>query len=304
MIVTAARGVPVDQRTPAQQRSMDAWGTTLADGSSSLKPFGSLDPGSVTNQRRMAKGLPAKTSGVGPGMSRGAPTTVNAPSATMAPAVQPEMTVLSKAGPMDSQDFMGGSKTNPGSYDSYINQHFDHAMRTLDPMIQKNEDRFDQSMIDRGFAPGSEGYRDEFDNNSRRYNDLAAAAAFGAMGFGADRMDADRGYGLNRDIFDLNELSTIDGINRAWDEIGFRNAGFNANREDQRFNQMLSMFGLVPSGGVTGFDVGGAAANNANAQLNATLLGNRALGDAANAAGDLIGGVDWGEIFGRFGGGK
>jgi hypothetical protein len=192
----------------------------------------------------------------------------------------------------------GGSWWNDGSqlgdYDSYINTSFNHAMRTLDPMIRKNEDRFSQSMIDKGFSGNSEGYQDAYDNNSRRYNDLINAAAFNAMNFGGNRMDNDRNFALN-------ELSTIDNMNRAWDGIGYRNAVFNTGREDQRFNQMLSLFGMTPVGSVAQTNMGNAFANSGNAQFGALNAQNQMYGQAAQGIQDAIGAVDWGKIFNSWG---
>lgn len=185
-------------------------------------------------------------------------------------------------------------KGNTDSYDSYIDRSFSHAMRTLDPMIQQNEDRFSQSMIDKGFDTGSEGYQKAYDNNSRRYNDLASAAAYNAMNFGANRMDADRNYALG-------ELATIDNMNRAWDAIGYRNAAFNTSQEDQRFNQMLSLFGMTPVGTTVPTNVGANVANSVNAQTNALNAQNALYSNAAGAVGDAIGAVDWGSIFNGWG---
>lgn len=236
---------------------------------------------------------------------------------TVSSAVQPGQTVFGDPNPPNPAAVSGmapkdiATSTQPGvsslgtnDYDSYINKSFQHAMRTLDPMIQQNEARFDQSMIDKGFSPDSEGYQTSFDNNSRRYNDLIAAAANSAMGFGANRLDSDRQYGLQRDTFDLNELSTFDGINRAWDDIGYRNAVFNTSREDQQFNQMLSLFGMTPVGSTVPTNTSSNFANSANAQLAALNANNQLYGAVGNSIADgvdALGNVDWGSIFNSWG---
>lgn len=207
---------------------------------------------------------------------------------------------LSTGGAVNNQFSSGGlSQNTGGDYNPYINEAFSHAMRTMDPYIEQQQERFDQTMIDRGFARGSEGYTKAFDDASRSYNDLLNSATFNAMNFGAGRMDADRQYGLNRDIFDLNELSTIDGMNRAWDGIGFRNAQFNTARDDQRFNQMMSLFGFTPVGSTTPFNANAAFGNSANAQINALNANNALWGSVGEGIGNTVSQIPWDQIFGN-----
>jgi hypothetical protein len=187
--------------------------------------------------------------------------------------------------------FSGSDGVGMDDYDSYINKYFSHAMRTMSPQIDQLNDRFDQRMIDQGFDPGSEGYGKAFDNMSRDRNDLINAAAFNAMGFGANRLDRDRN-------FDLTELSTMDTMNRAWNDIGYRDATFNTSREDQRFNQMLSMFGMTPVGSSTPANMGGAFNNQFLANAGALNAQNQMWNTVGQGVQDVVGGIDWGSIFG------
>lgn len=283
---------------------------------SKLQAYASIKPGGVMYGKG---GSAPMVNGMG---ATSAQTPFSQAPGTVAPAVQPEQAVFGDPNPPNPAAVSGmapkglATGTQPGTvfdandglgmdnYDSYINKSFQHAMRTLDPMIQQNEARFDQSMIDKGFAPDSEGFQTSFDNNSRRYNDLIAAAANSAMGFGANRLDSDRQYGLQRDTFDLNELSTFDGMNRAWDDIGYRNAVFNTSREDQQFNQMLSLFGMTPVGTTVPTNTSSNFANSANAQLSALNANNQLYGAVGNSIADgvdALGNVDWGSIFNSWG---
>lgn len=200
------------------------------------------------------------------------------------------------------------NRDNPiyGDYGDYVDMAFGNAMRTLDPYIDQTRDRFEQSMINRGMAPSSEGYNESYDHMTRGFSDLLNDAAFQSMGFGAGRMDADRGYGLQRDTFDLNELMSFDNMNRAWDAIDFRNAGFNASREDQQFNQLMSMFGFTPTGSSVPNNTAAGFQNQYLGQLgnyNAQQNMYQQLGQSAQQLGGLDWGSMWGDVKGLFGGG-
>lgn len=198
----------------------------------------------------------------------------------MAPAVQPGQTTFQgAAAPAASPTPIKRPKPDPigspmASYDDYIDQAFGYAMRSLDPQMEQERSRFDQEMINRGIAPGNEAFMLAEDEMTRGHNDLLTSAAFQAMGFGNQLMQQDRQYGLQSDTFDLNELSTIDSINRAWNDNAYRDAVFNTSREDQQFNQMLSLFGMTPVGSPQPFNMGQSFANSYNADLNTALINN------------------------------
>lgn len=262
----------------------------------------------------------------------------------------------------------------------YEEAAYSSARRRLDPMWERRQNRFDQAMAARGFAPGSEAYRDSARNledaRSRAYED----AAFGAMRYGAERSDAERAFGENvrrfntdnafrnrafregqrqfdeqlgegrrrfdlgfgegqrqfdegtrrfdlgfgegqrqfdtrfaedqfrnrRDYgedvrrfdkqFDLQELTTLDNISRAYGDQAYRDAVFNASREDQQLANLMSILGFAPAGGAQPFNMGSAFDNalvGESYQQNWQDRRNRNIVDAIDAASS----TDWGDFF-------
>lgn len=202
------------------------------------------------------------------------------PGSTTNPAVKTTHTASAPA----THDTLEGMD----AYSDYIDRAFGFARRSLDPMMDRDRSRFDQTMINKGIAPGTEAYGLAMDEMTRGHNDLMSSAAFQAMGFGSELAQNDRQYGMQSDMFDLNELQTIDGINRAWNDQAYRDAVFNTGREDQQFNQMLSLFGMTPVGSTQPFNMGQAFSNQYNADLNAQLINNNMWSQVGGAAQEAI----------------
>jgi hypothetical protein len=240
-------------------------------------------------------------------------------------------------------------------YQDYTDAAFKDARRQLDPVWEQNQRSFDQSMINKGFTPGSKGYTSAEDNLNRGRNDQYGSAAFDSMQYGANRMDADRGfnenqrqfnsqfglakdqfkegqkqYGKNfgetqrqynqdfgensrrfdlgfgesrfqdrRDFgednrrfdkqFDLNEVSTLDNISRAYNDQSYRDAVFNASRDDQQLNQLYSLMGFAPTGG--------AQPINMTSAFNSQLYGDVKESERKDARSSRYGDI-FGDIYG------
>ncbi len=265
-------------------------------------------------------------------------------------------------------------------YSQFQDAAMKNARRSLDPVWDDRQSQFDQSMINKGFAPGSKGYTAAEDTLNRSRNDAYNDAAFGSMQFGANRMDADRAFGENRrqfdktfglgrdqfkegqrqfnegtrrynqgfgedqrrfdmgfgegqrqfdegtrrydqgfgedtrrydegfgegqrrfdlgfgesqyqdrrdfgenrrrydEGFDLNRMLELDNVSRAYNDQSYRDAVFNASREDQQLSALMQMMGMGPSGG--------AQPINMSSSFNNSLIGEI---DSANRRDDQIG---------------
>ena len=168
------------------------------------------------------------------------------------------------------------------------------ANRSLDPQWQQAEARFNQDMVNRGIAQGSEAYtaaRSDFDRGrndaygSARNQALAQALAAQNQGFGQDlanrqlleqaagrnsrnagltsdaawnRQFAERQFGEDTRRWDLgrgDQLGQQDFQNMGW-LMGFDRDSqyFNAGQQQQDFNNQLPFFGLVPNQGPSQID--------------------------------------------------
>lgn len=189
----------------------------------------------------------------------------------------------------DAPTLWGGFNRNNG-YNDYIDMAFGNARRLLDPYMDRDRKNFEQSMINKGLAGSSEGYNEAMGQMDRRHNDMLNDAAFHSMGFGAQRFDADRN-------FDLGEFTTMDGINRAWDAINFRNAGYNDSRADHRFNQQAALLGMTPVSSFQPYNIGASFQNANNVNAYNQAMQNNAWQQVGSDIGTAIGSIDWGKIF-------
>jgi len=97
-----------------------------------------------------------------------------------------------------------GDKFNAdqGMYDTFTNNAYQQATRTLDPTFDRMRKDFDQRAINQGLAPNTEAYNTALDQYMRGKNDAYSTAAFDAMGYGASRLDADRAASEQQRQFD------------------------------------------------------------------------------------------------------
>lgn len=191
-------------------------------------------------------------------------------------------------------------------YKSYSDAAYGNALRTLEPTFDRMQSRFEQQAINKGFAPSSEGYNTSFDQMMRGMNDLTSKAAFDAMQFGADRYDKDRAFGEQTRQFDetfgLQELLGLESVMGSYRDDAYRDAVFNAQQDQQQFNNLFNMMGLAPGSSFQPANIGNVFSDQA--RINAA---NQAREDqmwqgiSQNVA-DLAGTVDWGSIFNRGGG--
>ena len=184
--------------------------------------------------------------------------------------------------------------TNIASLQPWQDATYQQATRALDPQFEQAEARFNQDMVNRGIAQGSEAYtaaRSDFDRGrndaygSARNQALAQALAAQNQGFSqanaldqnaiaaaqisAGRAGAQMAREQNRYIADreFNEGTRRYDLNRG-DALGqqdFQNMGWlmdfdrgsqqwNAGQQQQDFNNQLPFFGLVPNQGPSQID--------------------------------------------------
>lgn len=244
---------------------------------------------------------------------------------------------------------------------------FANARRTLDPVYEQQQSAFDQSMINRGAAPGSKAFDTASDTFNRGRNDAYNTAAFGAMQYGDARKDADRGFnetqrqfnegtrrynqgfkedknrynqgfgedkrrfdlGFGEDTrrfdkgfgegqrefdlafgedqyrnrrdfgedtrrydegFDLNRALSLDNVSRAYNDQSYRDAVFNASREDQQMNQLMSMMGFGPAGGATPINMGSAFNNSLVGEMAGADSQNNRINNYTSALGSIFSG--------------
>lgn len=183
---------------------------------------------------------------------------------------------------------------NIASLQPWQDATYQQATRALDPQFQQMEARFNQDMVNRGIAQGSDAYttaRSDFDRNrndaygSARNQALAQAlaaqnqgfnqslgldqVAVQASGIAAGRAGAEMGRAQNRYLadrefeegrrrYDLDRgdnLGQQDFNNMGW-LMGFDrdNQFFDAGQQQQDFNNQLPFFGLVPNQGPSQID--------------------------------------------------
>lgn len=192
----------------------------------------------------------------------------------------------------------GGTATldpaNIASLQPWQDATYQQATRALDPQFQQAEARFNQDMVNRGIAQGSEAYtnaRADFDRGrndaygSARNQALAQALAAQNQGFqqsfGLDQVAAQEAQASaaragasmqdawNRERFDReftegtrrwdlgrgDQLGQQDFQNMGW-LMGFDrdNQMFDAGQQQQDFNNQLPFFGLVPNQGPSQID--------------------------------------------------
>lgn len=97
-------------------------------------------------------------------------------------------------------------EADQGMYDSFTDTAYQQATRTLDPYYDSLKKEFDQTAINKGLAPNTEAYNTAFDQYMRQQNDAYTTAAYDAMKYGADRLDADRNYYEEARQFDAGFL--------------------------------------------------------------------------------------------------
>lgn len=106
-----------------------------------------------------------------------------------------------------NKDVLGTKfEADQGIYDNFTNNAYGQATRLLDPQFDRMSKDFEQKAINRGFSPGTEAYNTAFDQNMRQQNDAYNQAAFGAMEYGANRLDADRSMSEAQRQFDAGTM--------------------------------------------------------------------------------------------------
>jgi len=183
---------------------------------------------------------------------------------------------------------------NIASLQPWQDATYQEATRALDPQFQQAEARFNQDMVNRGIAQGSEAYTNADQTFDRGRNDAYGSArnqalaqalaaqnqgfnqslgldqvAVQAAGISAGRAGAQMAREQNRYLadrefnegirqYDLNrgdQLGQQDFNNMGW-LMGFDrdNQMFDAGQQQQDFNNQLPFFGLVPNQGPSQID--------------------------------------------------
>lgn len=184
----------------------------------------------------------------------------------------------------------------PGDFQRFEDSAMQSAQRHLDPVWDRNQKTFEQSMVNKGLAPDSAAYKEAFDNFSRAKNDQYSSAAFGAQqyGLGAQNQAFNQGFQTKEAdrAFDLNETNMLAGLDMAYGDRDFRDQQYNDSRGDMQYNRLASILAGLSQQATPQIDVMGAyglntSANNANY---AAKMGgyNTGLSGMANLGGSLI----------------
>lgn len=223
---------------------------------------------------------------------------------------------------VQAQTVAPAQASGAGDFQRFENQAMQSAERHLNPTWDRNQKTFEQSMINKGFAPNSEGYNEAFDQFNRAKNDQYSSAAFNAMqfglgaqnqAFGQDLANANlqqqgdmfnAGNKLNADIFntnfgfqdresnrswDLNEMNTLAGLDMAYGDRDFRNQQYNDSRGDMQYNKLASILSGLSQQATPQVDTMGAYGLNTsanNAAYSAKMGNNQAnMGGLVNLIG-------------------
>ena len=132
-------------------------------------------------------------------------------------------------------------------YDSFSDKAYSQATRTLDPYFDRMKGRFEQDLVNKGISAGSDAYETAFDRYMRQENDAYNQAAFGAMQYGANRLDADRNFDEAGRQFDasLSEGGRRADMSDATSRYGIDTSAQTARNEiAERGRQFDDSFGL------------------------------------------------------------
>lgn len=191
----------------------------------------------------------------------------------------------------------------------------DRGFNLADRQFRDSQNRFNRQFregkrqYDRGFGEqqrqfdeGTRRYGQDFDENQRRFDlGFREGQRQFDMPFAEDQYRNRRDFAEDQSRFNrqfgLTELSTLDNISRAYQDQAYRDAVFNASRDDQQMAQLMGMLGFAPQGGAQPFNMGSAFNNALTGEIadqNWTSNRNRNVVDAIDAASN----VDWGNFFG------
>jgi len=178
----------------------------------------------------------------------------------------------------------GGSMGGAPQFDQfsqYQDAAYENRMRTLNPQMDDARARFDQQMVGRGIAPGSEAYNRQYANLEAALNDAQNSAHFGAMQFG---LGAQNQAFQQQNAMDqlANALSIAQMGNQT--QMGISNNNLALQRD--RLQQQADQFGQTFGEGQRQFDSNDAYRNNQLDFGQMMALENLGYRDARDAVGD------------------
>lgn len=241
-----------------------------------------------------------------PAGSAGTPTT---PIQNYAPVQSPAITPMTPSYGVNQNTNVGSVngvdsvRVNPTSLDGYqpfIDSAYNQSASRLDPQFAQRDRQFEQQMVNQGLTAGTQAYDDARGNFNRDREDAYSSARNNAMGQGLAAQGQAFGQGaqqaglaqnmrqwndqfrLNQDNADLGAYGTLAGIDMAA-------YGLNQNANQQQFNNVQSMLGMIPNMSPNGVDVNGIyGLRQSGQQANAQAAG-QANNGMWNAVGQIGG---------------
>lgn len=177
-------------------------------------------------------------------------------------------------------------QTQGGNFAQFNDAAYNKMASRLDHQYEGERKSFDQRMVNQGLVAGTEAYDNALKNFEQNKADAYDGARTSAMQFGLNAQAQDfnqratargldlqdkfgsLGAALNQQNFNFNKFTAMDSINRAYNDQAYRDAVFNASRNDQQYSQLASaLLGGMPQKGAQPIDVTGAYNMKANAAM-------------------------------------
>lgn len=168
---------------------------------------------------------------------------------------------------------------NPADYDSvrgFANSAYDQSMRNLQPQMDQQNRRFDQTLINQGIDPNSKAGQDARAQMDRGQNDLRSKATFDALAFGQGIQNQMFGQDLSRSQLASGMQMGEWGNNTAMNNLLGNTYGNQLGFLGQQGGNMANMYGAQL--GLQG-NMNNNATSRYNSQLQHSLgMGNLELG--------------------------
>ena len=129
------------------------------------------------------------------------------------------------------------------SFQDYQDASWDQSQRYLAPQQTAQNKQFQQMMVNKGLAPGSDAYKAEYDNMMRSQNDANTAASFGAMqfGLGAQNQAYTQGLGASQLASAMKQAQMQDATSRYGIKTNADIAREQMSQQGQQFNQGMDL---------------------------------------------------------------
>jgi len=144
--------------------------------------------------------------------------------------------------PTTNQTSIGGvSAVNPQAktdFQGYVDASYNAAKQRLDPVMQQQQQTYQQSMVDRSIPVGSEAYGKSSQQLDQNQNDAYSQAAFNAMQFGLGAQAQDFGQDATRSQLSNALLQSKWGNELGWGNNALGYAGL--NEQGRQFDKGLN----------------------------------------------------------------